>query len=475
MTTARVKVLLGVSLLTLTALLSGLFALALPGTAGAQTTPPWEPDPDAVGGLVFFNAAGQQITGGNLTDSPLAAYVEGTATVRSGDSVATLYGYLPISGDPTSEWQGEQLGESTTFPDTSAPAPLDTATLPVETGNSGDETVGQLESDYPNTGTGAYANVYQLRLYTNAPHKSQTTTYDEADILIDPTTSTWSVEYPAPSAIATTTTLSASPASPQPSGTSVTLTATVAPAAPGTVQFERGTTDIGSPVTVSAGTAKITTSTLPVGTDNLSAVYTPSTFANYSASTGKTTYTIEKTGTAPKITSAKTATLVKGVFGKFTVTATGSPAPTFSKTGALPTGVTLTKAGVLSGKAGATGTFPITITAANGVAPKATQDFTLTVVGAEITTTSPLPSATKGTAYSKTLAAEGGAKPYAWSRVTGSKALPPGLKLGATTGIISGTPTTAGTYTLNIEVTTTASGSVPQYTATKKFTLTVAS
>ena len=122
---------------------------------------------------IFYNAAGQQVTGGNLTDSPVAAYVEGTSTIRSGDSVATLYGYLPVNGQPTSEWSGEQLGLTTTFPNTGAPPPLNTATLPVETGNSGDKNIATLETDYPNNdhSTDGYAGMYQLRLYTNAPRQ----------------------------------------------------------------------------------------------------------------------------------------------------------------------------------------------------------------------------------------------------------------------------------------------------------------
>ena len=87
-------------------LASGLLAAFDATPASAVTVPPWEPDPGSVGGLVFYNAAGTQITGGNVTDAPIAAYVEGTSTVRSGDTVATLYGYLPISGEPTSEWSG---------------------------------------------------------------------------------------------------------------------------------------------------------------------------------------------------------------------------------------------------------------------------------------------------------------------------------------------------------------------------------
>jgi hypothetical protein len=349
-----------------------LAGLATSSPAGAATKPPWEPDKGSVGGLLFFNAAGQLITGGNLTDSPVAAYVEGSSAVRSGDTVATLYGYLPVKGQPPSEWSGEQLGLSTIFPNTSAPAPLNTSPLPLETGNAGDESITTLKTDYPNkdTSTDGYAGIYQLRLYTNAPHKSQSTAYDSADILVG--TSTWSVVYP----------------------------------------------------------------------------------------------------TAPAITSAKTATFVKGVAGTFTVKATGMPKPTFSETGTLPTGVTLSAAGVLSGTATQTGKFPITVTASNGFGPAATQAFTLSVVGVEITTAATLPKATVNVAYTQTLSASGGATPYKWSLAAGS-VLPAGLTLGASTGIISGTPTAAGSSSFTIKVTTTKTSTVNQYTGSKKFNLTV--
>ena len=241
---------------------------------------------------MFYNAAGTQITGGNVTDAPIAAYVEGTSTVRSGDTVATLYGYLPISGEPTSEWSGLQLGGSTSFPNAGAPAPLNTATLPVETGASGDDTILDLETVYPNLGTGSYADTYQLRLYTNAAGKSQTTTYDSADISISGTgdTATWSVVYPT---TPTFSSLGVLPASPEQFGTSETLTATVSPsAAAGTVQFEVGTTDIGTPVTVTSGSAQTTTSALPVGADTLDAVFTPTTSSGYSVSNALAPFTV---------------------------------------------------------------------------------------------------------------------------------------------------------------------------------------
>ena len=81
----------------------------------------------------------------------------------------------------------------------------------------------------------------------------------------------------------------------------------------------------------------------------------------------------------PTITSVNSAAFTLDAAGSFTVTATGSPSATFSETGALPTGVTFTSPGVLSGKPTQTGTFPITITASNSVSPDATQGFTLTI------------------------------------------------------------------------------------------------
>jgi YVTN family beta-propeller protein len=83
---------------------------------------------------------------------------------------------------------------------------------------------------------------------------------------------------------------------------------------------------------------------------------------------------------APVFTSADQVVFGTGVAGSFTVTATGSPAPTFSETGALPEGVTLTSTGALSGAptVGTGGRYPITITASNA-GGSATQTFTLIV------------------------------------------------------------------------------------------------
>ena len=83
----------------------------------------------------------------------------------------------------------------------------------------------------------------------------------------------------------------------------------------------------------------------------------------------------------PVITSGNSATFKVGSAGSFTVTATGSPPPTFSETSALPAGVTLSAAGVLSGMPapGTGGVYQLMIIASNGITPNNTQSFTLNV------------------------------------------------------------------------------------------------
>lgn len=64
-------------------------------------------------------------------------------------------------------------------------------------------------------------------------------------------------------------------------------------------------------------------------------------------------------------------------------------------------------------------------------------------------TTSSLPGGTLGTVYSHALTASGGVTPYTWTVLSGS--LPAGLSLGSS-GVISGTPTAAGTSSFTISV-----------------------
>jgi cell wall-associated NlpC family hydrolase len=87
-----------------------------------------------------------------------------------------------------------------------------------------------------------------------------------------------------------------------------------------------------------------------------------------------------------------------------------------------------------------------------------------------ITTTS-MPGGTVYTAshktYTATLKSASGTGPFKWSLASGSKALPSGLKLGSTNGVVSGKATKAGAFSFTVQVQDTAKTGDPSQTAKK--------
>jgi large repetitive protein len=142
--------------------------------------------------------------------------------------------------------------------------------------------------------------------------------------------------------------------------------------------------------------------------------------------------------------------------------------------GSLPTGLALSEGGVLSGSPTVSGSYvfliQVTSSTAAGVGESAVRRFTLEIVAAplQITTSSSLPPGSVGVAYSQQMAAMGGAPAYAWSISSG--ALPDGVGLNSSTGVISGTPASAGTFSFQLAVTDQAKSQV-----TGAFTLAVTS
>ena len=128
--------------------------------------------------------------------------------------------------------------------------------------------------------------------------------------------------------------------------------------------------------------------------------------------------------------------------------------------------------GVLSGSATITPAYPGTYTYGLTCGGSESGTTTITVGGAAaltILTPPTLPTAYASVPYSQTIAVSGGVQPYTFSISTGS--LPAGLSLNASTGVLSGTPTTTGTSTFAIKVTdSNASGAA---TASTGFDLTV--
>ena len=91
-------------------------------------------------------------------------------------------------------------------------------------------------------------------------------------------------------------------------------------------------------------------------------------------------------------------------------------------------------------------------------------------------TTTSLPAATVGIAYGPggggvPVSVTSGAPPYTWSAPSGS--LPPGMSLDSSTGLLSGTPTKPGTYSIPVTVADSIA-STPGHTITTTFTVAVA-
>ncbi|WP_402719006.1 putative Ig domain-containing protein [Janthinobacterium rivuli] len=111
-------------------------------------------------------------------------------------------------------------------------------------------------------------------------------------------------------------------------------------------------------------------------------------------------------------------------------------------------------------------------TASNGVGTSAPATVTITVSGPTITITpSTVPAATVGTAYSENVTAANGAAPYTYAISAG--ALPAGVSLNTSTGLLSGTPTAAGTFNFTVRAEDSSTGSGP-YAGARAYSLTVA-
>jgi subtilisin family serine protease len=110
-------------------------------------------------------------------------------------------------------------------------------------------------------------------------------------------------------------------------------------------------------------------------------------------------------------------------------------------------------------------TYSVAIDGYGAASGSVTLGWTVPVVNPITVTTSSLPAATVGAAYSTQLAASGGSGSYRWSLASGT--LPTGLTL-SSAGVISGTATTGGTSTFTVGVTDTAGR-----TATRSLSITV--
>ena len=195
-----------------------------------------------------------------------------------------------------------------------------------------------------------------------------------------------------------------------------------------------------------------------------------STSVTYTAPSGLTTgisVSLEAISKANSgVTSTATITIVlpvtftttslpngsNGVAYNQTIITSGGVAPITYTVGVgnLPAGLKLNNVGTIIGTPSGTGTSVFTINATDFGTPPLTVPspiYTVTInppPPLSITSTA-MANGFTGTAYSSAIGSSGGVPPLTWFVPPGT--LPPGLELNTSSGLISGTPTTAGVYT----------------------------
>jgi uncharacterized protein YhjY with autotransporter beta-barrel domain len=233
-----------------------------------------------------------------------------------------------------------------------------------------------------------------------------------------------------------------------------------------------------TPVTATGGTAPLTFGIAPslpsglafdTGSGQISGTPTsPSSAATYAVTAtdangaaGSATFTLTIDGAVAATQSIASSVLIVGRPATAFTPVTGSGgtgALTFAVSPTLPTGLNFNAAtGAITGTPAAivaAATFSVTVSDGNGASDTAT--FDLAVSAPVITLNqSTLPNGIVGAAYSQSVLASGGTAPYRYTIANGT--LPAGLALDATTGLLTGTPTTVGNTNFSI-VATDATG-----------------
>ncbi|QMV72985.1 putative Ig domain-containing protein [Comamonas piscis] len=156
---------------------------------------------------------------------------------------------------------------------------------------------------------------------------------------------------------------------------------------------------------------------------------------------------------SPMITSSALPTAVVNQPYTTTLEATGGEKPLKWSASGLPVGLSIDPAsGVISGTPTSPQTATVTVVVTDNASRQQTTTLTLVVDPLDITFVGAGPNITLAggvvaAAYSQPLQVTGGLPPYTFS-VVGD--LPPGLELDTASGVVSGTPTTPGTYSFSV-------------------------
>ena len=244
-------------------------------------------------------------------------------------------------------------------------------------------------------------------------------------------------------------------------GQAVTLTAAVSPAsATGSVAFTEGSVTLGT-ASLSGGSASISIPSLSVGTHTLTATYGGD--ANNAGNSGAVTVVV---GRAPTTTSVGASPNPVTAGQPVTIMTTITPAAATGTVTFSDNGTTLGTATLANGSASMTTSALAAGQHSLGVAYggdsnflASSGSFTLTVnppppAPLQITSPASIPSGTVGQAYpAQTITATGGVLPYTWSLVaSGTTTSDLTVANSGNNGSLSGTPGTAGNFTVTVQV-----------------------
>lgn len=190
-----------------------------------------------------------------------------------------------------------------------------------------------------------------------------------------------------------------------------------------------------------------------------------------SNSGGTATATLTFTIAPPAVPAFSSAAAASGIAGfSFSSYLYASGSPTAYGATGLPPGLVLNaSSGAITGIPSAAGTFPVQITASNATG-STSAIFTIAIAAAP-----PLPpiaygdataSGEVGSAFSYSIYASGYVGSVSVPVTYGATGLPPGLSLDITSGQVSGTPPTAGTFSVTVSATNVAGTSFAQLAIT---------